>query len=101
LPELNSGDQGEVRHALRQAVHSVIQGTAADIDKLAIAKVFSALPSDCRLLLAVHDSVLIQVPMGKRSKLTKLFREVMEQAPPDFTVPIEFTVGYGRNSREC
>ncbi len=101
LPELNSGDQGKVQHALRQAVNTVIQGTAADIHKLAIARVFSELPSDCHLLLAVHDSVLIEVPKGRRRELTKLFREVMQQMPPDFTVPLEVTVGYGRNWSEC
>jgi DNA polymerase I-like protein with 3'-5' exonuclease and polymerase domains len=101
LPDVNSGDEGKVRHAFRQAVNTVIQGTAADIHKLAIARVFAELPNDCRMLLAVHDSMLVDVPTGKRSKLTKLIRKAMQQAPPDFTVPIEITIGYGQNWREC
>jgi len=101
LTDVNSGDQGAERRTLRQAVNTVIQGTAADIHKLTIARVFAGLPGDCRLLLAVHDSVLIEIPKGHRQKLTKQFRSAMQQAPPDFTVPIAVTVGYGRNWGEC
>jgi DNA polymerase-1 len=101
LPDLNSDDRQKVRPALRQAVNTVIQGTAADIHKLTIARIFAGLPSDCRLLLAVHDSVLIEVPIGRRRELTRQVRRAMQLAPPDFTVPIAVKAGHGRNWREC
>jgi DNA polymerase-1 len=101
LPDVNSDDRQKVRQAMRQAVNTIIQGTAADIHKLTIARLISELPSDCRLLLAVHDSVLIEIPTCRRRELTELFRDAMQVAPPEFTVPIKVKVGHGRNWQAC
>ena len=101
LSEQITGDERSVGRALRQAVNTVIQGTAADIHKLAVARVFAVLPSDCHMLLPVHDSVLIEVPKGRRRKVAQLIREAMLEVPSGFSVPLAVTEGHGRNWQKC
>ena len=60
IPGVGSRDPGERAHAFRQVINSVVQGTAADINKLALIRLFRGLDADCRLLLTVHDSEAIR-----------------------------------------
>jgi DNA polymerase-1 len=101
LPDISSRDPKAADHALRQAVNTVIQGTAADINKLAIARLHRALPSDCPMLLTVHDSVLLEVPSRRAEEIAAMVRDVMEIQPPGFSVPIKAEVRSGRTWREC
>ena len=75
--------------ALRQAVNAVIQGTAADIMKMAIIRLHKRLPSDCRMLLTVHDSVLVEAPVGQIKQVKQLICETMEEQPPEFDVDLK------------
>jgi DNA polymerase-1 len=101
LPGIWSSDAGDVSHALRQAVNTVIQGTAADLIKLAIARLHTALPTQVRMLLPVHDSVLLDVP----EHLVPIVREqviaAMQTPAPGFTVPIKVDVAAGSTWAAC
>ena len=91
----------EQQRAERQAINAVIQGTAADIMKIILARLYAALPADARLLLTVHDSVLIEVPVDKAHEIAALVRHVMESPIEGFTVPLEAKVKRGRTWAEC
>jgi len=71
--------------ALRAAVNTTIQGTAADLMKLAMLRVDAALSgasSGARVLLQVHDELLLEVPEAEISRVRELVREAMEQVHP-------------------
>jgi len=101
LPDVWSRNKATKQQALRRAVNTIIQGTAADINKLALARLYKALPSNCRLLLTVHDSVLLEVPKGETKAAGRLVRQVMQAPPPDFSVPLVVAVRCGRCWAEC
>ena len=86
---------------LRQAVNAVIQGTAADIMKMAIVRAHEALPSGCSLLLTVHDSLLVEAPSGDLERVSEELRQAMEQAPLDFCTPLKVNLRTGSTWAEC
>jgi DNA polymerase-1 len=101
LPDVGSCDTSRRRPALRQAVNTVIQGTAADINKFALVCLYNSLPETCRLLVTVHDSVLIEVPEDDVETIAKLVKNVMQTPPPKFSVPLVVDVQYGRTWADC
>ena len=78
-----------------------MQGTAADINKIAIARLYRALPAEARLLLTVHDSVLIELPEQLLDEVRNLVVEVMETPPPDFHIPVVVDVKTGYSWGGC
>ena len=83
--------------AERAALNAPIQGSAADIIKVAMIEVDSALKSSgltSRMLLQVHDELLFEVAPGERAELEALVRDKMGSAYP-LDVPLEVSVGYG------
>jgi DNA polymerase-1 len=99
LPGLRSDEQQA--HAMREAVNTKIQGTAADINKLALIRLHRALPPDCRLLLTVHDSVLVEAPEPRAAEVAAHLQKVMEEPPPGFDVPIKVKARWGATWKEC
>lgn len=95
LADATCADDRLRERAFRQSVNTIIQGTAADINKMALARLHKALPDDCHLLLTVHDSVLMEVPKRRAKRLAALVRQVMEEPPPKFDVPLVVSVNYG------
>jgi DNA polymerase-1 len=85
----------EVHEAERQAVNTIIQGTAADLMKMAVTRVHRALPEDSRLLLTVHDSVLVEVPAGRSDEVAAVLHTAMEISPHEFSVPIKVDTKIG------
>jgi len=83
------------------AVNTTLQGTAADIMKLALARLHAALPADARMVLTVHDSVLLEVPIDRVDEVGQHVRAIMETPPPGFTVPLRVEVSTGRTWAEC
>jgi DNA polymerase-1 len=82
--------RGEVEQALRGAVNTTIQGTAADLMKLAMAKVAQVLDRErlrARLLLQVHDELLLEVPRDEIDTAKEWVREAMENVHP-LSVPL-------------
>ena len=97
LPDLTSPNTQRREMAERAALNAPIQGSAADIIKLAMIRLDEALRlSDLksRVLLQVHDELIVEVAPGERETVTDLVREVMGHAV-DLKVPLEVSVGYG------
>jgi DNA polymerase-1 len=98
LPDLTS-DNGQRRSmAERMALNAPIQGSAADIIKIAMLGVSRALAQAgmrSRLLLQVHDELVLEVAEGEREALEELVRREMGSAYP-LSVPLDVSVGVGR-----
>ena len=98
LPELDSSNRQLREAAERAALNAPIQGSAADIIKVAMIGVDRALREAglrSRMLLQVHDELLLEVAQGERDAVEGLVRERMGGAYP-LDVPLEVSVGYGR-----
>ena len=97
LPELDSSNRQLREAAERAALNAPIQGSAADIIKVAMIGVDAALREAglaSRLLLQVHDELLLEVAPGERTAVEELVRERMGGAYP-LDVPLEVSVGFG------
>jgi DNA polymerase-1 len=101
LPNISSTYDYQVAAARRQAVNTVIQGTAADLLKLALVRLNETLPEKVRMLLPVHDSVLLEVPAELEDETRRIVVEAMQAAPPGFTIPLKVDVTTGRTWAEC
>ncbi|MGV0994036.1 MAG: DNA polymerase I [Mycobacterium sp.] len=99
LPELDSSNRQLREAAERAALNAPIQGSAADIIKVAMIGVDQALrEAGCksRMLLQVHDELLLEVAPGERETVEQLVRDRMGSAYP-LDVPLEVSVGFGRS----
>jgi DNA polymerase-1 len=97
LPELDSSNRQVRESAERAALNAPIQGSAADIIKVAMIEVDAAITEAglrSRMLLQVHDELLFEVAEGEREQLEALVRNKMGGAYP-LDVPLEVSVGYG------
>jgi DNA polymerase-1 len=89
--------------AERTAINTPIQGTAADIVKVAMLKVHAALAAErraARLLLQVHDELVLEVPEAELAPVEALVRREMAAAA-SLKVPLEVEVGHGRSWAEA
>ncbi len=99
LPDLNSDNRQRREMAERMALNAPIQGSAADLIKVAMLRVDMALRAAglvSRMLLQVHDELVFEVAPGERETLEALVREQMGGAYP-LDVPLEVSVGAGTN----
>jgi DNA polymerase-1 len=99
LPDLTSDNRQRRDMAERMALNAPIQGSAADLIKIAMLRVDSALrPAGLtsRMLLQVHDELVFEAAPGERERLEAIVREEMGGAYP-LDVPLEVSVGVGRN----
>lgn len=99
LPDLDSGNRQRRESADRMALNAPIQGTAADIIKVAMINVHNAIRAAglrSRMLLQIHDELLFEVAEGERETLEALAREQMSSAI-SLSVPLEVSVGVGRS----
>nr|WP_051198692.1 DNA polymerase I [Gordonia shandongensis] len=99
LPDLNSDNFQRRQSAERMALNAPIQGTAADIIKVAMINVQRRLGESglgSRMLLQVHDELVIEVAAGERDAVEALVRDEMSGAI-ELSVPLEVSVGYGRS----
>jgi len=78
LPEINSRNFGEKSGAERQAFNTRIQGSAADIIKLAMVRAHDMIPKEAKLLLTVHDELVTLTPDNKVEETAEAIREAME-----------------------
>lgn len=99
IPGINSGNHNERSAAERMAVNTPVQGSAADIVKLAMKEVYLQLvekfPS-ARLLLQVHDELIAECDEADVEQVAALMKETME-AIVTLEVPLRASVEYGRN----
>jgi DNA polymerase-1 len=97
LPDLNSENRQRREMAERMALNAPIQGSAADIVKVSMLNVRAALLAAgmrSRLLLQVHDELVLEVYPGEREPLEALVRGAMAGAA-DLLVPLDVSVGFG------
>ncbi|MDA3021752.1 MAG: DNA polymerase I [Actinomycetota bacterium] len=97
LPDLNSDNRQRREMAERMALNAPIQGTAADIVKLAMLAVDEALKAErmqSRMLLQVHDELVLEVCPGERAELEVLVRTAMAGATT-LAVPLDVSIGFG------
>ncbi|WP_148614735.1 DNA polymerase I [Nocardioides rubriscoriae] len=99
LPDLNSDNRQRREMAERMALNAPIQGSAADLIKVAMLRTQEALDAGAlrsRMLLQVHDELVFEVAPGEAEALEQLVREQMAGAA-DLTVPLDVSVGTGRS----
>ncbi|MBQ4347138.1 MAG: DNA polymerase I, partial [Firmicutes bacterium] len=99
MPELLSGNHAVKSFGERAAMNMPIQGTAADIIKIAMLKIYRALKEEnlkSRLILQVHDELLIEAPEEEAEKVAALLKENMEHAV-DFACPLEAEIKQGKS----
>ncbi|MEI8373464.1 MAG: DNA polymerase A family protein [Planctomycetota bacterium] len=101
LPDIRSRDPSAVATAHRQSVNTIVQGTAADLLKLALIRLHNTLPEDVRMLLPVHDSVLLEVPTELVEETQRIVTEAMEALPPGFSVPLKVDIHAGKTWADC
>jgi DNA polymerase-1 len=98
LPDLQSDNRQRREMAERMALNAPIQGSAADIIKVAMLGVEQALGDaglTSRMLLQVHDELVLEVTEGEREQVEALVREQMASAA-ELSVPLDVSVGAGR-----
>jgi DNA polymerase-1 len=103
LPDLTSDNRQRREMAERMALNAPIQGSAADIIKVAMLRVDRELRKSrlrSRLLLQVHDELVLEVPAGEREPVEELVREAMSSAA-QLSVALEVAVGVGRSWHEA
>ncbi|MEV7396159.1 DNA polymerase I [Aeromicrobium sp. NPDC092404] len=103
LPDLQSDNRQRREMAERMALNAPIQGSAADIIKVAMLGVERALDAaglTSRMLLQVHDELVLEVAAGEREQVEQLVRDQMASAA-DLSVPLDVSVGVGRTWHEA
>ena len=99
LPEINSTIQPVAAAAERAAINHPIQGTAADLIKLAMIKIYQDLPKICpkaKMLLQVHDELVFEVPINDVKKVAHFVQKQMENVYK-LRAPVETHVAVGNN----
>ena len=89
-PDVHSSNFAVREGAYRAAVNMPFQGSAADVMKLAMVKLQEKLDgTDCKLLLQIHDSVIVECPEKDAEKYAELIKETMENV---HKLPVKLTV---------
>lgn len=103
LPELNSNSHNIRASGERMARNTPIQGTAADVIKLAMVRVWKRLRDEkmeSRLILTVHDELIVEAPEAEAEKAAQILREEMEGCV-HYAVPLSTDVHTGKNWLEA
>jgi DNA polymerase-1 len=99
LPDINASNANQRHFAERAAVNTPIQGSAADLIKLAMIQMAKALEDRgmrSKMILSVHDEIIFDVPEAETSDLIALARKIMEGVHP-LKVPLKVNFGTGEN----
>jgi DNA polymerase-1 len=102
IPEINSPQVQLRNFAERTALNSPLQGTAADLIKMAMISIDGRLKEEklaAKMILQVHDELLFELPVKEKSKLEKLVKEEMENVHK-LAVPLVVEIGTGPNWRD-
>lgn len=99
IPEINSKDHNQRAFAERTAINTPVQGSAADLIKMAMIKISDLFKSEnwqSKLLLQVHDELVFEVPEDELDKVKPAIKSLMENALK-LDVPIKVDIGIGKN----
>lgn len=104
LPNINSGDWQIRQSSERMAINMPIQGTAADIIKMAMVEIYEKFVKnnkndDIRMPLQVHDELLFEIRKDKLSEYIKPIKDIMEHVM-DLAAPLTVNVATGNNWKE-
>ena len=102
IPDINSKNFNLRGFAERTAVNTPLQGTAADLIKIAMIRIDAALTERAlksRMTLQVHDELVFEVPEAEIDTMRTLVREQMEKVHP-LSVPLLVEIGVGKNWRD-
>ena len=100
IPEIHNRSFTVRGNAERMATNAPIQGTAADILKLAMIALDAELGNDASMLLTVHDEIVIEAPKAKVEKVAGIVKETMENIYP-LAVPLAVDTRWGRSWYEA
>ncbi|MBZ5515230.1 MAG: DNA polymerase I, partial [Acidobacteriia bacterium] len=103
IPEINSKDVAARNRAEREAMNTPLQGTAADLLKLAMVKVQARLHREemhTRMILTVHDELVFEAPKDELARAREIVRAEMEGVYP-MKVPLRVDIGVGSNWKEA
>jgi len=99
IPEINSKNMGIRQFAERQAVNTPIQGTASDLIKLAMVKIYKQIQDNSlasKMILQIHDELVFDLPNTELKALTGLVKKEMEQVKK-LDVPVKIDMKKGKN----
>jgi DNA polymerase I len=103
LPDINAKNQQVRKFAERTAINAPIQGTAADLIKIAMLRIHRRLQKEqleSRMIMQVHDELVFEVPEDELTLMAALVKQEMESVYP-LRVPLKVDVGWGKNWREA
>jgi len=103
FPEINSGNRMVREMAERAAINAPLQGTAADLIKVAMVRLHRRLADEAlksRMILQVHDELVLEVPEAESERVESLVRELMQGAMT-LSVPLRVDLGWGKTWKEC
>jgi len=99
LDDINSSNANVRNFAQRAAINTPIQGSAADLIKLAMIKMQAGLEKNnlaSKMLLSVHDEIIFECPVNEKDQLIELAKNIMETVHP-LKVPLKVNFGTGEN----
>jgi len=96
-PDITSSNFMVRAAAERAAANMPIQGTEADLMKLAMIRVDEQIGGLGNQILQIHDSILIECPAENADKISEILRETMENIAPELGIKLKVDVGVGRN----
>jgi len=96
-PDAQSSNHMVRETALRQAVNMPLQGTAADLTKLAMVRVDPLLPEGAKMLLQIHDSLMVECKKDQADKVGQILKETMEDIYPNLGVKLKVDISVGEN----
>jgi DNA polymerase-1 len=100
IPDIKHQNRAVRLAAERVAMNTPIQGTAADLLKLAMIKLQQPVTPGTRMILTVHDELVFEVPTAELAKATPRIKETMESVHP-LDVPLVVDIGHGSNWNEA
>ncbi|OGW55163.1 MAG: DNA polymerase I [Nitrospirae bacterium RBG_13_43_8] len=103
IPELKNQNSAIRQQGERLAINSPIQGTAADIIKIAMTRIWRSFRDQgvkAKMILQVHDELLFELPLNELDRTRKVVREKMEKAV-ELSVSVKVEIGHGKNWAEA
>lgn len=99
VPEINAGNGMRRQYAERTAINAPLQGSAADLIKVAMIRLHRRLKNEvpaAHLILQVHDELVVEAPQDQANKVAAIMKETMESAAR-LAVPLTADIGIGPN----
>ena len=103
LADINSPNLNQRQYAERTAINMPVQGTASDMIKIAMNKLFDKLrvnKMETRMLIQVHDELVFEIPNGELDVARKMIQKEMQDALP-LSVPLKVDIGIGPSWAEA